>query len=62
MNKTIKNHMNNLGYVDDQFYILYGGSVSIDNLLTIKGASFLNGFLIGGASLSPKTFWEIIDK
>ena len=62
MNTTIKNYMNKLGYIDDQFYILYGGSVSIDNLLVIKDASFLDGFLIGGASLSPRTFWEIIGK
>ena len=62
MNTTIKDQMNKLGYVDDQFYILYGGSVNIDNLSSIEKASFLNGFLIGGASLSPGNFWNIVDK
>jgi triosephosphate isomerase len=62
MNANIKNYMNGLGYVDEQFYILYGGSVSIDNLLSIKDASFLDGFLIGGASLCASAFWKIIDK
>tara|TARA_Y100001970_G_scaffold289711_1_gene420954 strand:- start:1164 stop:1907 length:744 start_codon:yes stop_codon:yes gene_type:complete len=60
MNKVIKNHMNKLGYIDGQFYILYGGSVNIDNLSTINKASFLDGFLIGGASLRPENFWNII--
>ena len=62
MNDFIKKYMNKLGYIDDQFYILYGGSVGIDNLLSIKDASFLNGFLVGGASLCPTEFWKIIDK
>ena len=62
MNTVIKKQMNKLGYMDDQFYILYGGSVGIDNLLSIKGASLLDGFLIGGASLRASTFWKIIDK
>ena len=62
MNTIIKNHMNNLGYIDKQFYILYGGSVNINNLSIIDKASFLNGFLIGGASLEPESFWGIIKK
>ena len=51
-----------LGFNIEQFYILYGGSVNIDNLSSIEKASFLNGFLIGGASLSPGNFWNIVDK
>ena len=62
MNINIKNYMNGLGYVNEQFYILYGGSVGIDNILSIKDASFLDGFLIGGASLCSNTFWKMIDK
>jgi len=62
MNTIIKNHMNKLGYIDKQFYILYGGSVNINNLSIIDKASFLNGFLIGGASLEPESFWGIIKK
>jgi triosephosphate isomerase len=62
MNEIIRAHMNKLGYINEQFYILYGGSVNINNLLDIKDASFLNGFLIGGASLEPNDFWKIIKK
>ena len=62
MNKTIINHMNTLGYNNDQFYILYGGSVDISNILDLKLAEYLNGFLIGGASLDPINFWNIINK
>ena len=62
MNKTIVRHMNTLGYKNDQFYILYGGSVNISNILDLKLAEYLNGFLIGGASLNPLGFWDIINK
>ena len=62
MNKTIVDHMNTLGYNNDQFYILYGGSVNISNILDLKSAEYLNGFLIGGASLDPVNFWNIINK
>ena len=62
MNETIVNHMNTLGYKTDQFYILYGGSVNINNILDLKSAKYLNGFLIGGASLNPLDFWNIINK
>ena len=61
MNNVIKNHMNKLGYLNDQFYILYGGSVNIDNLSVIIKSSFLDGFLIGGASLDAQNFWNIIN-
>ena len=61
MNSVIQNHMNKLGYFDDQFYILYGGSVNIDNLSLISKSSFLDGFLIGGASLDAQNFWNIIN-
>ena len=62
MNETIGAHMNKLGYINEQFYILYGGSVNINNLLDIKEASLLSGFLIGGASLDPNSFWQIVEK
>jgi len=62
MNTVIKNHMNKLGYIDEQFYILYGGSVNISNLSIIDKASFLSGFLIGGASLEPENFWNIVKR
>ena len=46
----------------NQFYILYGGSVNISNILDLKLAKYLSGFLIGGSSLDPINFWDIINK
>ena len=60
MNISIKNHMNKLGYIDEQFYILYGGSVNINNVNTLRSAECINGFLIGGASLEVDSFLELI--
>ena len=54
--------MNKLGYKDDQFYILYGGSVNIDNVKVLKTAESINGFLIGGASLDADNFLELIKR
>ena len=62
MNIVIKNHMNRLGYIDEQFYILYGGSVDIDNVNVLKSAEYINGFLIGGASLMADNFLKLIKR
>ena len=40
--------------------ILYGGSVSADNINNLKLISNCSGFLVGGASLKAKNFIEII--
>ncbi len=42
-----------------QLRILYGGSVTPDNARDLLGASGVNGFLIGGASLSAGSFAAI---
>ncbi len=60
MNNVIKKQMNKLGYMDDQFYILYGGSVDINNVKVLRTADYINGFLIGGASLELDNFLELI--
>ena len=62
MNSNIKKQMNKLGYMDDQFYILYGGSVNIDNVKVLKTAKHINGFLIGGASLEVDKFLKLIKR
>ena len=41
--------------------ILYGGSVNQDNALDIATIPYIDGLLIGGASLKTKTFLPIID-
>ena len=60
VNSEIKFQMNKLGYNNDQFYILYGGSVNMSNLSCIININSLDGFLIGGASLNPDVFWDLI--
>ena len=42
--------------------ILYGGSVNPQNIIDLKKIKALDGFLIGGASLNPKKFIDIIKK
>jgi triosephosphate isomerase (TIM) len=40
--------------------ILYGGSVKPDNVATLMDEPEIDGALIGGASLHPKSFADII--
>jgi triosephosphate isomerase len=40
--------------------LIYGGSVTPDNVATLGENSLISGFLIGGASLKSKSFIEII--
>ena len=42
--------------------ILYGGSVNPENIRNLKKITDLDGFLIGGASQSPKKFIDIVKK
>ena len=42
--------------------ILYGGSVNPENAKQLSQIEEINGFLIGGASLSAKKFIDIIKK
>ena len=42
--------------------ILYGGSVSPNNAKELAQIKVINGFLVGGASLNPKKFIDIIKK
>jgi triosephosphate isomerase (TIM) len=39
--------------------ILYGGSVKPESALALSQVPNVYGFLVGGASLDPKTFWQI---
>lgn len=41
--------------------VLYGGSVKPENAYELAGIDRVDGFLVGGASLNPQTFAEIID-
>jgi MFS family permease len=41
--------------------ILYGGSVKSDNAKSLQAQPEIDGFLIGGASLDPVSFAEIVN-
>jgi triosephosphate isomerase len=40
--------------------ILYGGSVKPDNIAALRAQDDVDGALVGGASLDPRTFWQIV--
>ena len=42
-----------------QTKVFYGGSVDIKNIKSFASCSFIDGFLIGGASLKPDLFYNI---
>lgn len=50
------------GKISSRMCILYGGSVKGDNIAEIRKGADIDGALVGGASLDPKTFFEIIKK
>jgi triosephosphate isomerase len=43
-----------------QLRILYGGSVKPDNAATLMAQEEIDGALVGGASLDPKSFAAIV--
>ena len=47
--------------IADSITIQYGGSVKPNNARSLIDQSDINGLLIGGASLDPKIFFEIIN-
>ena len=44
----------------DNLRILYGGSVKPDNAKALMSQSEIDGALVGGASLDPKSFTAIV--
>jgi triosephosphate isomerase len=47
--------------VADEVSILYGGSVKVNNVKEIMKCQDVDGTLVGGASLDPKSFAEIAE-
>lgn len=47
---------------DVDIKVLYGGSVSPDNIKELEKIKNIDGYLIGGASLNPKKLSDIISK
>jgi len=56
----IKKIINNL-FPDNNIKITYGGSVTEKNIKELNKIKDVQGFLIGGASLNPKSFLKIIE-
>ena len=59
--------LNSISFIKNKFLkktpkVLYGGSVNSKNITQLKDISIIDGFLIGGASQSPKKFIDIIKK
>lgn len=46
-------------YLDCQVSVLYGGSVNADNAKMFAGSAWVDGVLVGGASLKAESFWAI---
>ena len=42
--------------------VIYGGSVNPENINDLSKISEIDGFIIGGASINPKKFIDIIKK
>ena len=57
IHKSLFNKMNDLGF--KSFQILYGGSVKPDNAKELLAVPYVDGFLIGGASLEVDSFVKI---
>ena len=41
-------------------HVLYGGAVEVENVRSLAGASGVDGFLIGHASVDPKVFGSLV--
>ena len=57
--KVIRNILNDIGFDGEKISILYGGSVNKNNANELISLNNVDGFLIGGASLDVKHFYDI---
>lgn len=56
--QAVRGFLSQLGFAT-KTPILYGGSVKVDNARELIQIQNVDGFLVGGASLEPKTFLDI---
>ena len=59
IHKFIKKHCKKFRYSEDDVSVVYGGSVKLENCEEIISSNFVDGLLIGGASLDPEIFSSI---
>ena len=57
--QIIRNILNDIGFDGEKISILYGGSVNRNNANELIALNDVDGFLIGGASLDVKHFYDI---
>ena len=57
--QMIRNILNDIGFDGEKISILYGGSVNGNNAKELIRLEGVDGFLIGGASLDAKHFYDI---
>ena len=57
--QMIRNILNDIGFDGEKISILYGGSVNKNNANELISLNNVDGFLIGGASLDVKHFYDI---
>lgn len=63
VHKFIKELLIEISSINDiKTRILYGGSVKGDNAGSLISKEFIDGFLVGTASLKPETFLEVLEK
>ena len=46
---------------ENEYQVLYGGSVTPENVRNFTSKANINGVLVGGASLDPEEFYKIIE-
>ncbi|MCK5426589.1 MAG: triosephosphate isomerase, partial [Thermodesulfovibrionia bacterium] len=56
----IRKWLREYGEGADNVRILYGGSVTPDNIRSLMAEHEINGALVGGASLKPDSFAKIV--
>ena len=61
MHSFIKEFLNNYLANGKSVPIIYGGSVKADNAEMLIRIKDVDGFLIGGASLTPESFYEVVN-
>ena len=56
----IKNYVKNTYNLN--LLVLYGGSVNLNNIISLEKINNIDGYLIGGASINPIKFLKLIEK
>jgi triosephosphate isomerase len=61
MHQFLDHNLSSLGFNTSLIRIIYGGSVNAQNAKEILSIPYVDGTLVGSASLNPKDFFTIID-